>query len=120
MPTSANIVVVPCKRTQHVGPNNVACCWPTMLCPFAWALTHAKTTAIHRVVNGSYAYLEISINCSMDMSYSQFCVMFEIQISPVIVQIQHQAEANLDLPQVDSLLFLVMARCIGRIGTIKN
>ena len=22
--TSANIVVVPCKRTQHVGPNNVA------------------------------------------------------------------------------------------------
>ena len=28
--TSANIVVVPCKRTQHVGPNNVVCCWPTM------------------------------------------------------------------------------------------
>ena len=27
--TSANIVVVPCKRTQHVGPSNVACCWPT-------------------------------------------------------------------------------------------
>ena len=22
--TSANIVVLPCKRTQHVGPNNVA------------------------------------------------------------------------------------------------
>ena len=33
--TSANIVVAPCKRTQHVGPNNVACCWPTMLRPFA-------------------------------------------------------------------------------------
>ena len=32
--TSANIVVVPCKRTQHVGPNNVACCYPTMLRPF--------------------------------------------------------------------------------------
>ena len=30
VPTSANIVVVPCKRTQHVGPNNVACCWPTI------------------------------------------------------------------------------------------
>ena len=30
----ANIAVVPCKRTQHVGPNNVACCWPTMLRPF--------------------------------------------------------------------------------------
>ena len=26
VPTSAKIVVVPCKRTQHVGPNNVACC----------------------------------------------------------------------------------------------
>ena len=25
--TGANIVVVPCKRTQRVGPNNVACCW---------------------------------------------------------------------------------------------
>ena len=33
-PKSANIVVVPCKRTQDVGPNNVAC-WPTMLRPFA-------------------------------------------------------------------------------------
>ena len=35
--TSANIVVFPCQRTQHVGSNNVACCWPTMLRPFAWA-----------------------------------------------------------------------------------
>ena len=34
---SANIVVVPCKRTQHVGPDNVASSWPTMLRPFAWA-----------------------------------------------------------------------------------
>ena len=33
--TSANIVVVPCKRTQRVGPNNAACCRPTMLRPFA-------------------------------------------------------------------------------------
>ena len=24
VPTSANIIVVPCKRTQYVGPNNVA------------------------------------------------------------------------------------------------
>ena len=37
--TSANIVV-PCKRTQHVGLYNVACCWPTMLPPFAWALNN--------------------------------------------------------------------------------
>ena len=29
VPTSANIVVVPCKQTQHGGPNNVACCLPT-------------------------------------------------------------------------------------------
>ena len=42
--TSANIVVVPCKRMQHVGPNNVACCWPTMLRPFAWAFTYQKST----------------------------------------------------------------------------
>ena len=24
VPTSANIVTIPCKRTHHVGPNNVA------------------------------------------------------------------------------------------------
>ena len=28
VPTSANIVLVPCKRTENVGPNNIACCWP--------------------------------------------------------------------------------------------
>ena len=38
VPTSANIVASPCKWTQQVGPNNVAYCWPTMLCPFPWAL----------------------------------------------------------------------------------
>ena len=27
------------KRSQHVGPNNVASCWPTMLRAFARALT---------------------------------------------------------------------------------
>ena len=31
--TSANIVMVPCTRTQHVWPNNVA---PVLLCLFAW------------------------------------------------------------------------------------
>ena len=36
--TNANIVVVPCKRTQHVGPNNVACCWQTILRPFGWTV----------------------------------------------------------------------------------
>ena len=41
--TSANSVVAPCKRTQHVGPNNVACCWPTMLRPFVWAFSVTNT-----------------------------------------------------------------------------
>ena len=40
MPTSANIVVVPCKWPQHVGPNNVACCWPTMLRHLHWPLKY--------------------------------------------------------------------------------
>ena len=39
--TSANIVVVPCKRTQHVGPIKVACWCLTMLRPFAWAFTRS-------------------------------------------------------------------------------
>ena len=44
--TSANIVVVPYKRTQHVGPNNVAYRWPTMLRPFAWAFTFTCALAL--------------------------------------------------------------------------
>ena len=31
--TSANIIVVPC---------NVACCWPTVLRPFAWAFNYKQ------------------------------------------------------------------------------
>ena len=46
--TSANIVVVPCKRMQHVRPNNVACCWPTMLRPFAWAFIVFLSSGIFR------------------------------------------------------------------------
>ena len=42
VPTRANIVVVPCKQMKHVGPNNVAYCWPTMLRPFAWAFVIFK------------------------------------------------------------------------------
>ena len=41
-PTSTNKCQHCCGSTQtaqHVGPNNFACCRPTMLCPFAWALT---------------------------------------------------------------------------------
>ena len=35
--------------TSHniVGPNNVGCCWPTMLGPFAWALA-LETLAMHQ------------------------------------------------------------------------
>ena len=32
--TTHNMV---CKHSQHVGPNNVASCWPTMLRAFARA-----------------------------------------------------------------------------------
>ena len=45
-PTSTNIVVVPCKRMQHVGPNNAVCCWPTMPRPFAWALSECQPLAL--------------------------------------------------------------------------
>ena len=49
--TSANIVV-PCKRTQHVGPNNVTCCWPTMLRSFAQAFTRHKLTRVRPDFSG--------------------------------------------------------------------
>ena len=39
--TTHNMV---CKRSQHVGPNNVASCWPTMLRAFARALN--KTISV--------------------------------------------------------------------------
>ena len=35
---SANSVVVACKRVQHVGLNNVACCWTSVLRLFSWGL----------------------------------------------------------------------------------
>ena len=49
VPTSANTVVVPCERTPNVGPKNVACCWPTMLRPFAWVFTFLSLTILHFV-----------------------------------------------------------------------
>ena len=35
--------------TSHniVGPNNVGCCWPTVLRPFAWALMRIEQMIIH-------------------------------------------------------------------------
>ena len=32
-----------CKRTQHVKPNNVGSCWPTMLRPFPWGFTNQSS-----------------------------------------------------------------------------
>ena len=40
--TTHNMV---CKRSQHVEPNNVACCWPTMLRAFAPAFTACRVIA---------------------------------------------------------------------------
>ena len=34
-----------CKRTQHVTPNNIGSCWPTMLRSFARSLSYVKTDA---------------------------------------------------------------------------
>ena len=36
-----------CKRSQHVGPNNVASCWQTMLRAFARALKVPNQLAPH-------------------------------------------------------------------------
>ena len=47
--TTHNMV---CKRSQHIGPNNVASCWPTMLRAFARALR----------MSFSFLAIEISIN----------------------------------------------------------
>ena len=38
--TTRNMV---CKRSQHVGPNNVAFCWPTMLRALARAFKHTHS-----------------------------------------------------------------------------
>ena len=65
VPTITNIVVVPCKRTQHVVPNNVACYWPTMLRPFALALNsnYSNDNHNHKIferINQSSARLTMS------------------------------------------------------------
>ena len=118
--TSANIVVVPCKRTQQVttllgptmlgvvgqqcwvrlhgpksltgfklyatsankcqhccgsmqtdatsrnivGPNNVGCCWPTMLGPFAWANPGPE----------DYATLKTTSEGVLSFPFSHFCL----------------------------------------------
>ena len=42
--TTHNMV---CKRSQHVGPNNVASCWPTMLRAFARAFINVADSDIY-------------------------------------------------------------------------
>ena len=44
--TTHNMV---CKRSQHVGPNIVASCWPTMLRAFARALTNKPRSRFPRL-----------------------------------------------------------------------
>ena len=41
--------------TSHniVGPNNVGCCWPTMLCPFALAFMLAWVIVFHEWITGT-------------------------------------------------------------------
>ena len=55
MPTSANIVVVLSKRTQHVRPNNVRCYWPTMLRPFAWVFTSSSEVSVNKQTKATHA-----------------------------------------------------------------
>ena len=45
--------------TSHniVGPNNVGCCWPTMLGPFAWAFMNPKTKKLIRDLTFSFCPL---------------------------------------------------------------
>ena len=63
------VVVVPCKRTQHVGPNNDACCWPTMLRPFAWTLkpflnSNVVVVAVVVVVVVVAVVVIVELNCT--------------------------------------------------------
>ena len=39
-------------------------------------------------------WCQIFINSNVDMSYSQFCELSKIKISPVFMQMRHQVEAN--------------------------
>ena len=49
-----------CKRSQHVGPNNVASCWPTMLRAFARAfpLYHKNAPVSHFNTRCKFVKLE--------------------------------------------------------------
>ena len=66
LPTSANTAVVPCKRTQHVGPNNAACSWPTMLRPFAWAFNSLISADLLSAARERYknTFSKVSFNIS--------------------------------------------------------
>ena len=76
VPTSANIVVVPCKKMQHVGPNNVACCRPTMLHPFAQAFEEFVWPArFHFYLGDKIAFIYInsylkSVGCLVIVLYN--------------------------------------------------
>ena len=61
MPTLLWFQAVPCKRIQHIGPNNVACCWPTSLRPFAWAYRRVYSDCYFLLTTRDiYLYIYIS------------------------------------------------------------
>ena len=80
VPTSANIAVVPCKWKQHAGPNNVACCWPTMLLPFAW--NFRKQTKEKLVVNDIVYFRGCAIASTAGISKSS--TLQEVDLEDVI------------------------------------
>ena len=67
----ANNVVVPCKRTQYVGPNNVACCLPTMLRSFAWTFT--SSNCIFMQLQG-IVYIQLQGNDIVTNSYKNIFI----------------------------------------------
>ena len=82
MSTSANIVVVPCIRTQHVRPNyvNVACCWQTMLPPFAWTFMLASLS-VHNFSLFIY-FISLSItSLHFSLLLLCFCLHFSIHFA---------------------------------------
>ena len=51
MPTNANIVVVPCKRTQHVGPNSDKNVAPVCMGPNVYGITLGRPSYLQQQIN---------------------------------------------------------------------
>ena len=73
----------PCNRSQHVGPNNVVSCWPTMLRAFARALIGNRTTCLFKLeITGLKKFLGLSSEffSSNYFQIGQHVVLLHIQI----------------------------------------